>query len=56
MLAAGIYACPRLLAGEVDKTVGARVRHLPRPSWILAAISAVILVSVIEGAGSPDRW
>ncbi|MEV4581597.1 hypothetical protein AB0K16_51025 [Nonomuraea jabiensis] len=50
ILAAGVYACPRLLAGKADKTVGATVRHLPRPSWRLAAISAVILVSVIEGA------
>ncbi|MFD0478318.1 MFS transporter [Nonomuraea thailandensis] len=50
ILAAGLYACPRLLAGKADRTIGAKVRHLPTPSWRLAAIGAVILVSVIEGA------
>jgi MFS family permease len=48
--AVALFAVPRLLAAHVDQTVGKKVRHWPKFSWRLAAVSVVILASVIEGS------
>ncbi|MBV6760437.1 MFS transporter [Rhodococcus opacus] len=50
ILVCGFALSFKLIPGKNDPTTGRRVRVRPTPSWRLAGICMIILVSVVEGA------